>query len=255
MTDPEIVRYIDTYCVKNGNFEVKGIKEGGRYCLVVPVFNGELGEDQIATLDMEFSFDGDDFILYNFPKNLLSSEDYISITEEISSYMMENVPSFMLREALLERIEHPYEKQNDYYAWKKPDGTLFMIGMESYQTGHILKYEFDSFFKDYNAKLYNIDPHATHRRGPHILDPLQELISQVEKYEYLGSWRDQAVFMEGHNGKVAACGRFVEAKAHIFETRAQNVEQPSLDMQISNAERNTASNLRSFSKSLDEPSL
>lgn len=161
-----------------------------------------------------------------------------------------------LRDVLMRRLEKPYEKQNDYYAWKKPDGTWFMLGMESYQTGHILKYEFDPFFKDYGTKLYSIDPHVTHRRGPQKYDPLQELISQVEKFEYLGHWRDPEIFMDdGRGGRVAACGRFIEAKARIEESLVHKVEQPSLDMQISNAERNTASNSRSFSKSFDEPSL
>lgn len=154
-----------------------------------------------------------------------------------------------LRDVLIRRLEKPYEKQNDYYAWKKPDGTWFILGMECYRDKHILKYEFDPHFKDYGAAFYSIDPRVKHRRGPHIYDPLQELISQVEKYEYLGSWRDPEIFMDdGRGGRVAACGRFEEAKAHIFK-------QPSLDQQISNAEKETTAKVKSFSKNIDEPSL
>lgn len=227
MTDPKIVKYIDTYCVKNGDIEVKGITGDGRYTLVVPVFNGEEGENQIATLDMEFSYDGDDVILYHFPKNLLDGDDYITITEEIYGYLRENVPGIMLQEALQERIENPYEKQNDYYAWRKPDGSLFMLGMECYQANHILKYELDPVSKDYGARFYSIDPHAVHRRGPHHYDPVQELISQVVKYEYLGHWRDPAIFMETESGRVAAYGRWEEAKAHIS---ASAERMPSSDL-------------------------
>jgi len=89
MTDREIVQYIDQYCVKNGDIEVKNIRPDGQYTLIVPVFNGELGEEQIATMDLEFEFDGEEATLLNFPKNLLSGEDYSSITEAIEEEMMQ----------------------------------------------------------------------------------------------------------------------------------------------------------------------
>lgn len=89
MTDREIVQYIDQYCVKTGDIEVKNIRPDGQYTLIVPLFNGELGENQIATMDLEFVFDGEEATLLNFPKNLLSGEDYSSITEAIEEEMMQ----------------------------------------------------------------------------------------------------------------------------------------------------------------------
>lgn len=90
MTDPKIIRYIDQMCVKDGDVEVKNIRMDGSYTLIVPVINGgvEFNEKQIATLDMEFSFDGEDVTLYNFPKQLLTSEDYIFICESIEDELL-----------------------------------------------------------------------------------------------------------------------------------------------------------------------
>lgn len=100
MTDQKIIRYIDQMCVKDGDIEVKNICKDGSYTLVVPVINGglEFNAKQIATLEMESYFDGEEMVLLNFPKNLLSSEDYIYITEILEEALLyrddlENVPS------------------------------------------------------------------------------------------------------------------------------------------------------------------
>lgn len=87
MTDLEIIRYIEQYCVKTGDIEVKDIKEDGRYTLIIPVFNGEYGEEQTATLDLEFTYDGEDVALYNFPRRLLTDEDYNLVSEAICEVM------------------------------------------------------------------------------------------------------------------------------------------------------------------------
>ena len=90
MTDLDVLKYIDQMCVLDGELEIKNITKDGRYTLIIPVINGgmEFNEKQIATLNMEFSYDGEDVYLYNFPKQLLSSEDYIFITEEIEDFFV-----------------------------------------------------------------------------------------------------------------------------------------------------------------------
>ena len=148
----------------------------------------------------------------------------------------------MFRDMLIRRQEKPYEKQNEYYAWKKPDGTLFMIGMESYQMYHILKYEYNDFFKDYGAVFYSIDPHASHMRGPQEYDPLEELVSKISDYEYVGAWRDPDMFMDIGNGPVAACGRWELAKKHILN----EPNKGSLDLFIEGIEASIKSGPYSF---------
>lgn len=90
MTDPKIIRFIDQMCVKNGDIEVSNVGKDGTYTLTVPVLNGaeEFNEAQIATLDMEYTFDGDEVILHNFPTTLLSNEDYIAIVQSIEETML-----------------------------------------------------------------------------------------------------------------------------------------------------------------------
>ena len=234
MTDPNIVRFIDEHCVKTGEIEVKDIRDYGEVGIVVPVYNGtsEFAPNATAVLYLEFDWDGEEASIYNFPKNLLSDDDRIKVEEAISDFFYEKeLPTFTLRNALQHRLEKPYEKQNTYFAWRKPDDTLFMVGMESYQSYHILKYEYDTFLKSYGASLYNIDPAVAHMRGPQKFDPLEELLSKVKKYEYLGSWTDPELFMDEGNGKVAACGRWELARAKI----CGEAHSPGLDEKIAQA--------------------
>lgn len=234
MTDPNIVKFIDEHCVKTGEIEVKDIRDYGEVGIFVPVYNGtsEFSPNATAVLYLEFDWDGEDATIYHFPKHLLSDDDLAKVQEEIADFFYEKeAPSIALREALQLRLERPYAKQNTYFAWRKPDDTLFMIGMESYQAYHILKYEYDTYLKSYGSALYNIDPHAPHMRGPQKFDPLEELVSKVKHYEYLGSWNDPEVFMDQGNGKVAACGRWELARVNI----CGEGRMPRLDEKIGQA--------------------
>ena len=114
MTDPKIIQRIDRICVKDGDIEIKNIDTNGTYTLVVPVINGdmEFAPRQIATLDMEFSFDGEEVILHNFPRNLLSGEDYIYIMEMIEAQIIaERSASY---EGVLDLMKHPENWENPF---------------------------------------------------------------------------------------------------------------------------------------------
>lgn len=90
MAHHKTIRYIDQMCVKDGDIQVKNISPNGTYTLIVPVTNGgeEFNAERIVTLYMEFSYDEEDVILYHSPKSLLTSEDYIRITETIEAALL-----------------------------------------------------------------------------------------------------------------------------------------------------------------------
>lgn len=81
MTDLAIVKRIEQMCVKNGDISVKNVGFGTLQ-LVVPVIVGddEFNPEQIATFDLEYSIeddgDGEWAEIYNFPRKLLTNEDY-----------------------------------------------------------------------------------------------------------------------------------------------------------------------------------
>lgn len=81
MTDIAIIKRIEQMCVKNGDISVKNVRFGA-FQLVVPVIVGddEFNPEQIATFDLEYSIeddgDGEWAEIYNFPRKLLTSEDY-----------------------------------------------------------------------------------------------------------------------------------------------------------------------------------
>lgn len=89
MTDPSIIQYLEQMCVKNGDIEIRDVNKNGTYTLIIPVYHGAMEFDpaQIATLQMEFSFDGEDIILHNFPKKLLSEEDFSKVVETVRDEM------------------------------------------------------------------------------------------------------------------------------------------------------------------------
>lgn len=234
MTDPNIVKYMDEHYIKTGEIKVKDIRDYGEYTVAIPVYNSsaEFAKKAVAVFHLNFTREGENVLLHDFPAHLLTVEDCVTIKRAIADYLYEKeLPSHTLREALLNRQQNPYDKQNVYFAWKKPDDTFFMIGMESYQINHILTYEYDTYFKDYNTKLYNIDPHAKHLRGPHLFNPLEELVSKTSKFDFLGSWTDPDLFMDSKDGKVAACGRWELAIAYICGRKAKE----PLDLMISSA--------------------
>lgn len=218
MTDPNIVRYMDEHYVKTGPLEVKEVREYGEYTISVPVYNSsaEYAKKAVAVLHLNYTREGNDIILHNVPEHLIADDDCKVIKEAISDYLYQReLPTKTFREALLCRQQNPYNKQNDYYGWRKPDDTLFLVGLESHQINHILLYEYDTYFKCYNVKEYNIDPLTAHFRGPQQYDPLEELVAKVSKLEYLGAWTDPEALMDSKDGKIAACGRWEQAKAHM----------------------------------------
>lgn len=81
MTDLAIIKRIEQMCVKNGDISVKNVGFGTLQ-LVVPVIVGddEFNPEQIATFDLEYSIeddgDGEWAEIYNFPRKLLTNEDY-----------------------------------------------------------------------------------------------------------------------------------------------------------------------------------
>lgn len=136
-----------------------------------------------------------------------------------------------------------YSWPNDYFAWEKPDGSLFMVGISSTQYGHILKHELEAeryteaelvqlgkdlglpgpapYERDYVSYLYGISPTTSYMRvvnGEHVeIDPVEELTNEVRGYKYLGSWRDPVQFVPHPVfGQVIAHGRWDLAKEHII---------------------------------------
>ena len=145
MTDPNIVRYMDEHCVRTGDFRVTDIREYGEYTVSFPVYNAsaEFAKNANVVLHLDFTREGNNIVLRDVPKHLLSNDDESVIKRAIADFLYEKeAPSRMLREALLQRQLHPYDKQNDYFAWRKPDDTLFMVGMESDSVNCILIYEY-----------------------------------------------------------------------------------------------------------------
>lgn len=218
MTDPNIVRYMDEHYVKTGPLEVKEVRDYGEYTISVPVYNSsaEYAKNAVAVLHLDYTREGNDIVLHDIPEHLVSDDDCKVIKKAIADYLYEKeLPTQTFREALLYRQQNPYNKQNDYYGWRKPDDTLFLVGLESHQINHILLYEYDTYLKCYNVKEYNIDPLTAHFRGPQQYDPLKELVAKVSKLEYLGAWTDPKALMDSKDGKIAACGRWELARAHL----------------------------------------
>lgn len=85
MTEERIIKRIDQMCEKRGEIEVKNVSKFGTYELIVPVYVGddEFEPEQIATLEMEFSIDDEWPVLWLFPRNLLSDDDYNLVCETI----------------------------------------------------------------------------------------------------------------------------------------------------------------------------
>ena len=93
MLGMDVITYIDTFCVKDGNIDVKDINiKTGKFTLVIPVFNGELNCKQIAELPYEFSYDTEDITtLYGkLPRNLLTQEDISLIYQKLWEFVSEN---------------------------------------------------------------------------------------------------------------------------------------------------------------------
>ena len=87
---PDLLHYLNTYCVKA---ELRGLSvthidpTRGIVTLKIPVIRGDLeqvfgGEDRwVASVDLEYDYDGEWVTLYKFPENLLDDEDYNFICE------------------------------------------------------------------------------------------------------------------------------------------------------------------------------
>lgn len=172
-----------------------------------------------------------------------------------------------LRTYLRELQKNPYNWPNDYFAWEKPDKTLFMIGISSTQMYQIIKHEMDmenwhnkiraSYGEpgEYSSVLYGISPNITYMQGsmtgPAVrYDPVERLVNEVSNYRYLGTWRDPDRLMDTpySYSKVLACGRWDLAKKHILDSE----RKPSLSEQITKAQ-NKASE-KEAQLSLNSPS-
>lgn len=138
----------------------------------------------------------------------------------------------------------PYRWPNRYFAWRKPDQSLLMVGIASTQMYHLLKYEICrtpgqvqfGIPGDYVARLYDISPKVSHMMSGNVkYDPVERLVSEIRSCEYLGSWDDPDILMDspyGYNRQLA-CGRWDLAKEHILGGREE--ERPPLAECISEA--------------------
>lgn len=139
--------------------------------------------------------------------------------------------------------KNPYPWPNRYFAWRKPDQSLFMVGVSSTLMYHLLKYEIHRTASqihlgepgDYAAWNYDINPKATHMMNNVVYDPVERLVDEVRSYEYLGSWDDPDHLMDSPHGysRQLACGRWDLAKEHILGGREE--ERPPLSARISEA--------------------
>lgn len=144
----------------------------------------------------------------------------------------------------------PYRWPNRYFAWRKPNQSLLMVGISSTQMYHLLKYEICQtpgqvqfgIPGDYAARLYDINPKVTHMMSGNIkYDPVDRLVSEIRSCEYLGSWDDPDILMETPHGfnRQLACGRWDLAKEHILGGREG--EKSSLSDRISDASERAGS--------------
>lgn len=165
----------------------------------------------------------------------------------------------------------PYQWPNDYFAWEKPDGSLFMIGINSTQMYHVLRHELEEdrteklqalmneispggkllYERPYVTGLYSISPNVVHMK--HVdngtlarYDPVEELAQTVASYRFLGSWHDPDILMDNPYGysRTLACGRWDLAKKHILEEE----KKPSLNDKISQAQEKASEVARNLPK-------
>lgn len=140
--------------------------------------------------------------------------------------------------------QNPYQWPNRYFAWRKPDQTLLMVGIASTQMYQLLKYEFYQtegqarygIPGDYTARFYDINPKVSHMMTGNVkYDPVERLVSEIRNYEYLGNWDDPDILMDSPHtfNRQLACGRWDLAKQHILSSREE--ERPPLTTRISEA--------------------
>lgn len=136
--------------------------------------------------------------------------------------------------------EDQYNWPNKYFAWEKPDGTLFMVGTSSGQFNHLLTYEYKGEpYNDYSGVIYGISPRTTYVYGSQEYDPVEMLVEKVGQFKYLGSWDDPELF-EQHpfRGNVYTQGRWELAKEHILGQS----QESTVDEQTHEGERADAVN-------------
>lgn len=154
-----------------------------------------------------------------------------------------------LRSFLRSLQQNPYQWPNRYFAWRKPDQTLLIVGVASTQMYQLLKYEFYQsegqarygIPGDYAPRFYDINPRVSHMLSGNVMyDPVERLVSEVRNYTYLGSWDDPDIFMETPHSfsRQRACGRWDLAKEHILGSREE--ENPPLTHRISDASERSA---------------
>lgn len=125
-----------------------------------------------------------------------------------------------------------YTWPNDYFAWEKPDGNKFMVGIESGQQFHILLNNYGDSF----SSVYSIWPprFCSYSENGIPYDPVDKLVDQIKDYKFLGTWHDPDLLMESPRsfGRVLAHGRWDLAMQHI----EANTRSVPLSEQIKQAE-------------------
>ena len=163
----------------------------------------------------------------------------------MSKYDFEALTAEEFRVFLQGLQKSPYNWPNLYFAWKKPDDSLFMVGVASTQSYHLMVYEIDMEWRvnqmrvahgspaEYAAKLYGIAPGVgTDCSQQSVLrDPVACLVSKVSEFRFLGFWEDPdiLIYEPRTRQRVVACGRFALAKEKIFAA------QMSIDAVLVNA--------------------
>lgn len=179
------------------------------------------------------------------------------------NYDFDNLTPEVFREFLRELQTNPYRWPNLYFAWEKPDGSLFMVGTNSSQMYSMIVRECDpedwinvNHIKygepmEYGSRLYGIMPSSicTYSHNGVSYDPVEMLVDKVASYKYFGYWRDLDVLMDDPFGfnRVIACGRWELAKEKIgvsdksvsLETKLQeaHVRSKSIEPVASGKER------------------
>lgn len=158
-----------------------------------------------------------------------------------------------LRRILRNCKDLSFDRLNFYYAWKTPDNTLFMLGTMSNQIGEVITYQYDPYSKDYTARFISLPPLNGCLKKDILNDPIEKLASQVESYEFIGSWHNPEYLMDDSQGlgKVLACGQWNLAQERILNT---GKEKP-LSEQIALAEASVNPSVSYSRDALDMPEL
>ncbi len=156
-------------------------------------------------------------------------------TDEVVEEADEEMPVYKdltpddFRGLLRELQQNPYNWPNLYFAWEKPDGSLFLVGTNSTQQYHMIVKEINpndwlntsraAYGQplEYSSRLYGIGTHCVYMKNNQRYDPVERLVDKVTEYTYLGAWKDPDRLMYDPYAytNVIACGRWELAVSHI----------------------------------------